>query len=195
MKYFIVGLHGNGKHEIIETLKQLGIKCGRLFSDIDEPSEKFYGSLDYDIYTTKDINEIFENNAYIFIQRIDQDGCSFYEGLSQYEFEKNDVFALSPDQVTCMAINNIHEPYCFIWLDNTKINRYNRYRDEKRNYNFSQREEQESRDLNYFVSLLYDCNVPILYFNNDDPQRIMAIVYSLVEYPELISIYKKAFNN
>ena len=195
MKYFIVGLHSSGKREIINFLTKHGIKCGKIFSDIEEPDLRLYESQNYDLYSTKDVNDIFENNAYIFIQRVNIYGKSFYEGLSKYEFENNDVFVLSPDQLTSVSFTNIKEPYCFIWLENTKINRYNRYRDEKRSYNFSDREEQEIKDLNYFVSLIYDNNVPVLYFNNEDPIRVSALVYTIVTYPELIDLYKQAFNN
>ena len=195
MKYFIVGLHGSGMREILETLKQLGVRCGKLFSDIDEPEDKFYGSADYEIFATKDINEIFENNAYIFIQRINLYGKCFYEGLSQYEFDNNDVFVLSPDQLSSSALSNVQEPYSFVWIDNTKLNRYNRFIDEKREYNFMQREEQETQDLSYFVSLIYDKNVPVLYFNNEDPQRIATVVYSLIKHPDLLDVYKQSFNN
>lgn len=195
MKYFIVGLHSSGKREIVETLENLGVKCGRLFSSLDEVNEKFYGSLDYELFSTAEVNEIFENNAYIFIQRISQEGKSFYEGLSHYTFDNNDVFVLSPDQLATACLSNIKEPYCFIWLDNTKVNRYTRFREENRNYDFNRREEQETRDLNYFVSVLYDSGAPVLYFNNDDPQRIATIVYSLVKYPDLLDIFKNTFNN
>ena len=195
MKFFITGLHGGGKREIVEILKSLGVKCGRNFSDIDEPDTRFYESDNYELFTTKDVNEIFENNAYIFIQRITQDGKSFYEGLSRYEFDNNDVFILSPDQLTSTSFTNIKEPFCFVWIDNNKVNRYSRYLDEKRSYNFIQREEIETKDLGYFVNLIYDNNVPILYFNNEIPSRVAAIVYSAVKYPELITIYKQAFNN
>lgn len=195
MKYFIVGLHGSGKQEIVEYLKKLGVKCGQLFSDIDEADARFYRSVEYEIYNTKDINEIFENNAYIFIQRITQEGKCFYEGLSSYEFEHNDVFVLSPDQITVASFTNISEPYCFIWIDNTKSNRYSRYQNEHREYDFYQRENQETKDLGYFVSLIYDSGSPILYFKNEDPGRISSIIYSAIKYPDLLDVYKRTFNN
>ncbi len=195
MKYFIVGLHSSGKREIMNSLASLGVQCGKLFSDIEEPNDKFYESDQYEIFPTKEINGIFENNAYIFMQRINLYGHSFYEGLSKYEFEHKDVFVFSPDQLSAAVLTNIKEPYCFIWVDNTKMNRYNRYRDEGREYSFAQREEQETKDLGYFVSVIYDSGAPILYFNNEDPQRISTIIYTLVKYPELFDQYKNTFNN
>ena len=41
MKYITTGLHSSGKQEIITELVRLNIKCGKLFSNIDNPSNKF----------------------------------------------------------------------------------------------------------------------------------------------------------
>ncbi len=194
MKFFIVGLHGSGKKEVTSILEQLNVNIGKLFSDIEKPSSKIYNSYDYELFSTKEVNEIFENNAYIFLQKCYINNQEFYEGLTRYEFDNNNIFVLSPDQLISVSFTNIKEPYCFIWMDNTKNNRYSRFKDEKRSYNFSEREKQETRDLGYFVSLLYN-NVPTLYFNNEDPARVATIVYTLNKYPDLIDIYKQTFNN
>ena len=61
MKFFIVGLHGSGKKEVVDILKQLEIPVGKLFSDLEQPSVKIYNSYDYELFTTKEVNEIFEN--------------------------------------------------------------------------------------------------------------------------------------
>lgn len=195
MKYFIVGLHGSGKREITDLLEKLGVKCGKNFSDIDEPSEKVYGSLDYELYTTKEVNELFENNAYIFLHRCEYDGLSFYEGLTQYEFENNDVFVLSPDQLVDVSFTNIKEPYCFIWIDDTRATRLNRHKYECRSYNFNKREEIESKNINYFINLLYSSDVPVLYFNNEETNRIASIVYALIKHEDLLDIFSQTFNS
>lgn len=195
MKYFIVGLHGSGKREITDLLEKLGVKCGKNFSDIEEPSEKVYGSLDYEMYTTKDVNELFENNAYIFLHRCEYDGLSFYEGLTQYEFENNDVFVLSPDQLVDVSFTNIKEPYCFIWIDDTRATRLNRHKYECRSYNFNKREEIESKNINYFINLLYSSDVPVLYFNNEETNRIASIVYALIKHEDLLYIFSQTFNS
>lgn len=194
MKFFIVGLHGSGKKEVVDILKQLEIPVGKLFSDLEQPSVKIYNSYDYELFTTKEVNEIFENNAYVFLQKCYVSGSEFYEGLTRYEFDNNDVFVLSPDQLISVSFTNIKEPYCFIWMDNTKNSRFTRYKEEKRGYDFSEREKQESQDMGYFVSILYG-SVPTLYFNNDDPARVATIVYTLDKHPELIELYKQTFNS
>ena len=70
MKYFIIGLHASGKQEIIDMLRELGISCGKLFSNMEEPSPNIYNSLNYELYSNKDVMDIFENNAYVFIQEM-----------------------------------------------------------------------------------------------------------------------------
>ena len=107
MKYFIVGLHSNGKHNVLDYLEKLGVRCGHLFSDLTSPSSKIYNSYNYELYTAQEVNEIFENNAYIFLHTRNVDNKQFYEGLSKYEFDNNDVFVLSPDQVLDISFNSI----------------------------------------------------------------------------------------
>lgn len=193
MKYFIVGLHSNGKHNVIDYLEKLGVKCGHIFSDLDSPSSKIYNSYNYELYTTKEVNEIFENNAYMFLNTRNIDGKQFYEGLTRYEFDESDVFVLSPDQVLGMTFNNISDPICFIWLDGTREQRYNNYRNEKREYNFKEREELETQDSGAFINTLYD-NGKILYFSNEIPERVGAIIYSLIQHPDLLDVYISSFN-
>ena len=52
MKYFIVGLHASGKAEVLDILNESwSIPCGKLFSNIDNPSENIYNSFNYEMYT------------------------------------------------------------------------------------------------------------------------------------------------
>ena len=69
MKYIIIGMHCSGKQEVADILENNGVRCGRLFTNLDNPSTpNIYNGSNYEQYTTKDINEVFENNAYIFMQ-------------------------------------------------------------------------------------------------------------------------------
>ena len=61
--------------------------------------------------------------------------------ITKYEFDNNDVFVLSPDQLLHISPNAIKDDICFVWMDNDKEDRILRYRKEKRIYNFSNREE------------------------------------------------------
>lgn len=200
MKYFIVGLHASGKQEVVDMLEKLDVKCGKLFSDVENASNELYNSYNYELYTQSDVNEVFENNAYVFIQELQTDPTVFhayriYEGLSKYEFDQNDVFVLSPDQVVSIPQNTINEDVCFVWMDNTKHNRISRYHSEKRQYNFNNRDEVERRDIDAFVKTIYSFNnAPVLYFTNEEPSRVATIIYTLVQHPELLDLYTQHFN-
>ena len=102
-------MHCSGKQEVADILENNGVKCGRLFTNVENTSN-IYNGLNYEKYTTKDISEIFENNAYIFMQEYPSDNdisfvnTKYYEGLSLYEFENNDVFVLSPNHLFVIII-------------------------------------------------------------------------------------------
>lgn len=198
MKFLIVGLHCCGKQEVLDALNDMGVRCGRLFSNIDNPSPDIYNSFNYDIFTTREIDEIFENNAYIFINELDKssnvNSYKYFEGLTKYEFDNNDVFALSPNQFLSISPSAIKDDVCYIWLDSDKDGRISRYKKEKRTYSFSGREEIEKRDLDYFVKTLYNGNSNILYFIKEDPVRVATIIYTLINHPELVELYAKNFN-
>lgn len=192
MKFFIVGLHSSGKSDIVDILERKGINCGHIFSDITTPKDSIYNSYNYELYTTKDVNEVFENDAYLFVKECKAGDQKFYEGLSRHTFENNDVFILSPDQLLVTSFNNVDEDVCFVWVDNTKSNRYNKYLDDRKTYNFKQREVVETEDLSTFVKTIY--TKPMLYFCNEDPARIASIIYTMVKYPELQEIFFENYN-
>lgn len=201
MKYIIIGMQCSGKHEVLNILEDNGIKCGKLFTNVDSVSTLSIYNSNYEIYTDKDIHDIFENNAYIFMQEfpfLDQvtavtNNC--YEGLSLYEFENNDVFVMSPDQLFSISPTSIKDDITFIWMDNTKKERLNRYHTERRGYNFFKREEIELKDANSFVKFLYGFdNSNVIYFTSEEPNRVAAIIYSAIKHPDLLPIYTEAFN-
>lgn len=201
MKYFIVGLHASGKQEVLDNLKTKNIRCGNIFSNLDDStamsSKNTYTNYEY--YDISEISKIFENNAYIFLQEVPSissvnSAYKYYEGLSKYEFDNNDVFVLSPDQVLNIVPSAIKEPVCFIWLDNKKANRKNRYIQEKRTYDFNERETIEKRDINAFVKHIYNTkDSHVLYFTDELPERISTIIYTLIKHPDLTDLYKKTF--
>lgn len=202
MKYVIIGMHCSGKQEVVDILENNNIRCGRLFTNYDNTtSPNVYNGANYELYSDKDINGVFENNAYIFMHEfpftndLTASSLKYYEGLSQYEFDNNDVFVISPDQLFSISPSAIKDNIVFIWLDNTKKERLNRYYTEKRTYSFSSREEIETKDSNSFVKMLYGFERSnVLYFTNEDPARVAAIIYSLIKYPDLLPIYTESFN-
>lgn len=200
MKYIIIGMHCSGKQEVADILENNGVRCGKLFTNIENTSN-LYNGLNYEQYSTKDINEIFENNAYVFMQEypsgneITLSPSKYYEGLSLHSFENNDVFVLSPDHLFSINPTSIKDKITFIWIDNAKKDRLNRYYSEKRNYSFSNRESIELKDSTSFVKFLYGFNNSnVIYFTNEDPTRIAAIVYAMISHPDLQPVFSKAFN-
>ena len=81
MKFFIVGLHSSGKSDIVDILERKGICCGHIFSDITTPKDNIYNSYNYELFTHQDINDVFENNAYIFINELDK-----YSNVNSYKY-------------------------------------------------------------------------------------------------------------
>ncbi len=200
MKYFIVGLHSTGKQEVVDHLEKMGVKCGRIFSNIEEPSEDIYNSHNYELYSNEDINDVFENDAYVFIQELPQTPLNFrtgkyYEGLSKYSLDQNDVFILSPDQLLAISPNTLSgQEICFVWLDSTKTRRTSRFHSEHRSYNYQDREAHERKDLNSFVKTLYSYNAPMIYFIDEDPTRVATIIYTTITHPDLFDVFTKNFN-
>lgn len=199
-------MHSSGKQEVADILESYDIKCGRLFTNLPNSAEpNIYNGNNYEQYSSKDIHDVFENNAYIFMQEFPFgddvsmlnicNNAKYYEGLSLYEFENNEVFVMSPDQLFSISPSSVKDNVCFIWLDNTKKERLNRYYAERRTYSFSNREEIEIKDSNAFVKFLYGFEKGrVLYFNNEDPMRVAAVVYSLIKHPDLLSIYTESYN-
>lgn len=199
-------MHSSGKQEVVDILENYGINCGRLFTNLQNSAEpNIYNGSNYEQYSSKDIHDVFENNAYIFMHEFPfgddismlnlVNSAKYYEGLSLYEFENNDVFVMSPDQLFSISPSSIKDEICFIWLDNTKKERLNRYYTEKRTYSFSNREDLETKDSNAFVKFLYGFEKGrVLYFTNEDPNRVAAILYSVIKHPDLLPIYTESFN-
>jgi hypothetical protein len=200
MKYFIVGLHSTGKQEVVDHLEKMGVKCGKIFSNIEEPSENVYNSRNYELYSNEDINNVFENNAYVFIQELPQTSLCFktgkyYEGLSKYSLDQNEVFILSPDQLLAISPNVLDKKdMCFVWLDSTKTRRSARYHTEHRMYNYQDRENHERKDLSTFVKTLYSYEAPMLYFIDEEPLRVATIIYTTITHPDTFDMFVKNFN-
>ena len=198
MKFIIVGLHASGKQEVLDALEQKGVNCGRLFSNLEEADSTIYNSYNYELYSTSEVRNIFENNAYIFINELSSlshlSSYKYFEGLSKYTFDNNDVFVLSPDQLLCIPANVIDEEICFIWMDNNKEDRLNKYKKDGLEYGFSDREKIEKHDINSFVKTMYSFkNSRVLYFVREDPCRVATVIYSLIKHPDLLDIFTKYY--
>jgi hypothetical protein len=188
MKYFIVGMHSSGKQELFELLTKQNISCGKLFSNV------CVNDIRYDFFSDTDLVEIFENKAYIFMKEVDDFSRNSYECLSLYEYDNNSVMILSPDQFTAIPQQFFTEDICLVWLDDSKGIRKQRYDEEKRSYNFNEKEEFERRELDEFIKIIYNNKrFKVLYFTNEDIARVSSIVYALVKYPDLVENFEKTY--
>lgn len=189
-KYFVIGLHCSGKHEISDELNLLGVPCGRVFTNLPEvpPTKNIPNEL---YYSTDDIRVMFETNSYIFLHENFDGDIPYYEGLSMFEYEKGQVFFITPQQFNYIPKFNAND--VFVWLDNSEMTRRVRYRAERRKYDFAEEEQQSQYDMNDFIERV-NSNQHFLYFNNEEPMRVAAIVYTLIQHPDLLPLYEKNFN-
>ena len=97
---------------------------------------------------------------------------------------------MTPDQFS--KVPKFDDDVLFVWMDSNVSQRRNRHILEKRKYNFYNQEELENLDTQDFTTRINDYDY--LYFVNEEPCRVSAIIYSLVKHPELIDLYKESFN-
>lgn len=193
MKYIVVGMHSCGKYDVYNILSTEGYRCGHLFTNADDLNSLYNGDC-YETYDDEDIQQIFENNAYIFMQELNSNNANYFEGLSLYDFENNDLFILNPQQFNQIPCVELKDEVCFIWMDNNRTNRMERFKSAKYIYNFNEREKLESEDLNSFISNIY--NFPkshLLYFYNEEPCRVASIIKAIIKYPDLLKDFENNF--
>ena len=189
MKYIIIGRHSSGKQALAKELAAMGVKVGKIFRSVENLKSNIYSLSDV-VYSHEDINSIFENQGYLFLKEHLNGSLPFYEGLSAYEYENNDVFILSPDQFN--FVPEFSGDVCFVWLDASQSHRRIRHNSEKRKYNFTTQENIEQENMQDFIERIYINDV--LYFNNEDTSRVAAVIYSLITHPDLYDIYKEKYN-
>ena len=181
MKYILTGLHASGKLEAADFLSSRGVRIAKFFTNLEHVE---YNAPLYETLSTDEMNRIFENCAYVYFSDADRNMCNNYETLSTSEFDSSDVIVLSPNQLNCMPMKALPDRVCFVWMDCTQSERLSRHRSEKRQYSFTDREELERMDLGDYVSKIYSLpNSTSIYFSNEDPQRVAAIVDVMVKYP------------
>lgn len=193
MKYFIVGKHASGKMKVANILISNGISVGHLSTNADLTDDITQHNF-YKKYTIGDMNSIFENNAYIFFHDINNNMMNDYECLTKYDFDNHDVFVLSPHQINSIPNVNLNERVCFVWLDNNLSNREIVHIDENRKYSFVEREQFESIDTYDFINKIYNLpNSNMIYFWNEEPQRIACILHAMIKHTDLEELFIKNF--
>lgn len=189
-KFIIIGFNASGKMQIAEDLRNMNVRVGNTFRSVESVGNNY--SLSTEVYDVKEINDLFENQSYLFIKESTTKGVNrYYEGISFYEYQNNDVFIMTPDQFN--MVPKFDENVIFVWLDNNATQRKQRHRSEKRKYDFSKQELIEHEYVQDFMERIGDN--AILYFFNEDPDRVATIIYSLIKHPDLLDVYLKNFNN
>lgn len=198
MKVFIVGKHASGKHEALRTCESMGVKVGHEFTSMPL-NPLIYMDPNAEIYSQKDVADIFELQAYICISGIEETGIvdsyAHHRGISHHTYDNADVMVLTPTQLEGLNKKLIKDRVLFVWMDNTQDNRIRRHAEERRGYEFMEQDEIESRYESDFVKCLYNYpNSDVLYFTNEDPERVGTIIAALVEHPNLVPKFLKTFN-
>lgn len=187
-KFIIIGFNGSGKMAVANILREMGVNVGQTFRSTDTIGNQY--SLSTIVYDIKELNNLFENQAYLFIKESVNKANRYYEGISFYEYQTHDVFVMTPDQFNTVA--RFDDNVVFVWLDNNSAQRRSRHRMEKRKYDFIRQEQIEQEFIQDFTDRINDN--AILYFNNEQPDRVAAIVYSVIKHPDLLNVYLDAFN-
>lgn len=189
MKYIIVGLHSSGKQALARELVDMGVKVGKIFRSVESIKSNIYSLSDV-VYTYEDVNTIFENQGYLFLKERFSGSTAYYEGLSTYEYENNDVFIMSPDQFN--LVPEFSGEVCFVWLDGAQSQRRIRHNSEKRKYDFTTQDNIEHENMQDFINRIY--NNDVLYFNDEDVSRVAVVIYSLIKHSDLYDIYREKYN-
>lgn len=192
MKYLLIGRQGCGIPEIVRELEELGLDVGHIFRSMENIDPKSY-SLSRIVYDYSDIEKIEETDSYIFMQECFQKE-KFLEGLSFYEYDRNDVVYMGVDHIAKIP-QKVWDKMnvTIVWLDNTYDFRYNYMLDNGYTHIFDIQEDNENFGISGFMERVYDKDH--IYFFNENPQRVAAIVYSLVKHPDLLDIFIKKFND
>jgi hypothetical protein len=191
MKYLIVGRQGCGVKEIVELSEKMGISVGHIFRNISEIDPRSY-TLSKLIYDYSDIENIEESNSYIFMQECFQKE-KFLEGLSFYEYDQNDVIYMGIDHIVKIPQSVWDKmDVTIIWLDNTSDFRFNYMIENGYMHDFNIQEDNESFNIQGFIDRVYDKKH--IYFFNEEPKRVAAILYGLVKHPDLLDIFIQNFD-
>lgn len=189
-KFIIIGFNCSGKMAVADALRRYGAKVGRTFRSVENVGNQY--SVSSLVYNTKEVNDMFENQAYLFLKEshLKSDRCRYYEGISFFEYQNNEVFVMTPDQFNTVA--RFDDNVVFVWLDNNAKQRRYTHRIERRKYDFNLQERIEQEFIQDFTSRIGDNH--ILYFFNEDPERVATIVKALIDHPDLVPNFLETFN-
>lgn len=190
MKIFIVGNAAVGKQEVLNELDKLGCRIGKRFSTEKDLPAEYHLDEWYQYLDNNEAVKMFEAKSYVFLYENTLFGKSFFEGLSMYTYNNYDAFALSTAQF--LEIPKFGKDDVIIWMDGNTQNRRTRFLEGRRKYSFSKVDEYERKLSKNFIEKLYQ-NQNVLYFNNEEPSRVAAIAWALIQHKDLLNVFKTHF--
>lgn len=181
LKYVLIGKNNPAIiNKILLDLQSMGYKVASLVSSA-APRPEDPQSWIYQRYTRKEISEIIDNNSYLFWGTLyDQTDT----GLTIHEFEDSELCWMP---VPCARFFNKSalkdNEICFIWIDDTlEYRTRNTLASDYDARIFSSNEYYENLYSTEYTNLL--STHKLIYFNNEDPDRISTLISILLDYPQ-----------
>jgi len=200
MKIWIVGAQGTEKLKIAKLLeKEKEFKIGRLFTSLDESYKNtLYHADIYNFYSKDDVQSIFENDAYVFLnnmQGVQSDAA--YDGLDLNEYDGNNVFVMSIGQFISINTKFISKDDLIVWCDGGRNWRMNNLAEDS-NIREVKKYEQEEKSLRstFFTSMIgFQSSLKnVIYFLEEDPARVKTIIKTIYNNPKLKAEFVKNFS-
>jgi len=186
IKTIIIGLHDSGKQEIREFMKNQGLVACRKFSSDPEAYDDYFEPIT--------VKEIFDNNSYLYVDTFFEKQSDVFVGATLNDYDNCDFITLSPREFMQIPANRNLGEVVIIWVDNTRSRRFEHWKSKKECTDFNAQEEFEKAGTSNLINYIYKFpNSHVLYFNNEEAERIAAIATAVSKVPELIPIFEKTF--
>ena len=88
-KYIIIGFNASGKMAVANKLREMEIKVGQTFRSTEFVGNQY--SISSTIYDVEEVNNLFESQQYLFIKESVNKANKYYEGISHYEYQNNEI--------------------------------------------------------------------------------------------------------
>ena len=116
----------------------------------------------------------------------------YFEGLTFNEYDKNQVFVMSFDQVLSIPKSLKLGDVCFVWMDASEDTRLSRFNRERRKYNFRDQDRIERFDEGASIKVIQ--NYQYIYFYNEDPERVATVIWACIQHPDLTKEFIENYN-
>ncbi len=199
MKIFIVGSQGTMKSDVYNLFKEDKFHCGKLFTNYSE-SEATYNNYLYKYFPHNVVEEIYEQDAYVFICNAGYDPEGIYTGLDFDEYQNNDIFVATPEQFVNIKPEYLKDSL-ILWLDGDRTWRFNniRYKDSTEPtyniYNIDEVENSISKTFYKYIRKIQSDYKNVLYFYDENPGRVEVIAKTIFRDPKLMREFITKFDD